>query len=216
MIIRTTNPKLLLAACLLLLSLGCTSEPNRAVSAPPQPKSEPKSDLQTGRIALQKLFTTARMWAPDAQPIRLDSQARKTESPSVPPGKAPVWRASFASPSRSLQKPYMWSGLAGPDAPERGISPGSEDAFSAGNTSTRPFDLVYLKIDSDKAFEIAQEHGGSALTKKSPDLPVTYSLDWDPRKSQLVWHVIYGQNPNEPDLQVAVDASSGIYIRKET
>src|SRR6266852_5370188 len=140
MIIRTTrSPKLLLAASLLVFAFGCT-EPSRPASAPAQPKAEQKSDLQTGRVALQKLFTTARMWAPDAQPIRLESQAHKTENPDVPPGKAPVWRASLASPSRSLQKPYMWSGLAGPDAPERGISPGSEDSFSAGNMSTRPFD----------------------------------------------------------------------------
>ena len=210
--------KLIFAVSLLIGSVGCNSAPNQPAASPEPAKAAPKTELQTGRVVLQKLYTTARMWASDAQPIRLESQAQGPQSNEEAKeniGKAPLWRGSFASPARGLQKPFMWSGLAGPDAPERGITPGSEDSFSPNNTFTQPFDLAYLKTDSEKAFEVAQAHGGSALLKKSPKTPVNYVLDWDPRKKQLVWHVIYGQNPHDPQLQIAVDASTGGYIRKE-
>jgi hypothetical protein len=109
----------------------------------------------------------------------------------------------------------MWSGLTGPDAPSLGINPGSEYSFSANNTSTAPFDLVYLKIDSDKAVETAQKHGGAALLKKDPDMPVNFSLNWEPRRQMLVWHVNYGKNSNEPDLSVVVNATTNDFVRVE-
>jgi hypothetical protein len=219
MIMRSLRPSMLLTSIsAAMLLAACSSENKPVPTAQPSKPVEQKSEFQSGRIALQKLYTTARGWASDAEPIRLESQYRKIEGASATanPGKAAMWRATFGSSARQLQKPYMWSGLAGPDAPERGINPGAEDGFSASNTFTHPFNLVYLKIDSDKAFEVAQQHGGSALLKKNPDLPVNYVLDWDPRRSELIWHIIYGQNTNDPDLQIAVDASSGNYIRKES
>ncbi len=213
--------KLIFVVSLLIVTTGCNSAPNQGAAKPEQAQPTPqKNEFLTGRVALQKLFTTARGWAGDAQPIRLESQAQRNTAKGAEAqesiGKAPLWRASFASPARGLQRPFMWSGLTGPDAPERGVTPGSEDSFSPGNISTRPFDLNYLKTDSEDAFQVAQKHGGSALLKKSPTIPVNYVLDWDPRKSQLIWHVIYGENPHDPDLQIAVDASTGVYLRKET
>ena len=219
MIMRSLRPPMLLISIFAAMLLTACSSENKSANVPqPSKPVEQKSEFESGRIVLQRLYTTARGWASDAEPIRLESQYRKIEgaSATVNPGKAAMWRATFGSPARQLQKPYMWSGVAGPDAPERGINPGAEDGFSASNTFTHPFNLVYLKIDSDKAFEVAQKHGGSALLKKNPDLPVNYVLDWDPRRSELIWHVIYGQNSNDPDLQIAVDASSGDYIRKES
>ena len=76
-----------------------------------------------------------------------------------------------------------------------------------GNT----FDIAFLKVDSDKAFEIAQKHGGDKIT----DTPVTYLLDWNPGENNLIWHVIYGNSRNGAKLVVDVDASSGLFVRKE-
>jgi len=78
---------------------------------------------------------------------------------------------------------------------------------------TQPFDLNYLKVDSDEAFKVAQQHGGKELLAKNPKLNVAYQLDFDPRLSQLKWHVIYGGSPSP--LTVLVDASTGHFIHKE-
>jgi hypothetical protein len=168
---------------------------------------------ETGRTAFQKMFLAARGWAPDARPFRLQSQF-SPEAPTAE-GKAVLWRASVASPARRMMKLFAWSGMVGPDAPEQGVSFSAEDSWSPGNSSTVPFDIAFLKVDSDKAYEAAQKNGGDKLTKKDPKQPVTFLLEWDASKSQLVWHVIYGENPTEAKLRIAVDATSGEFLRVE-
>jgi len=159
------------------------------------------------------MFVAARAWAPDVRPFRVQSQF--TADAPTAEGKAGLWRASFASPSRRMMKMYVWSGLVGPDAPEQGISFSAEDTWSATNSSTVPFDMAFLKVDSDKAYEVAEKNGGDKLTKKDPKQPVTFQLSWDVTKNQLVWHVLYGDNPSEAKLRIAVDATSGAFLRVE-
>ena len=207
--------RLLLAILALGLLAGCSSEPVQPASsggAKPAP-AKPADEYQTGRIIFQKLLVTARAWAGDAQPFRLESQY--TKGAPVAEGKAGIWRASFASARRASIKSYLWSGVAAEDATERGISPGLEDTYNPSNSSTHPFDVNYLKVDSDQAFKVAQEHGGQELMKKTPDQPVLFLLDWDTHKNQLTWHVVYGGSRADAKLTVAVDASTGAFLRVE-
>jgi hypothetical protein len=217
--------KIILAAAIAFAFVACSSKPSGGGEpSSPVPAAKPAeikpADTETGRVALQRLYTTSRGWAGDTQPVSIESQNYKHAGGNPNPplghdGKAAVWRGLFASDSRRMMKTYMWSGLTGPDAPTPGITPGNEDPFSPGNSSTQPFQLVYLKTDSDQALEIAQKHGGAALVKKDPNLPVNFTLGWEPRRSMLVWHVIYGQSVNEPQLDVVVDASSKEFVRVE-
>lgn len=201
--------KLLMAMLALALMAGCTSEPTKP-SEKPQPKPP---EYVTGRTAFQKLYISARGWARDAQPYRLESQI--TSDSKGKDGKAAVWRASFASPAQRGAKPYVWSGTDAQDAPSRGINPGIEDTYSPTNSSTQIFDNAFLKVDSDRAFEVAQAHGGDKLLEKSPDTPVLYLLDWSGSTNELIWHVIYGATRDEAKLKVAVNASSGDFMRVE-
>jgi hypothetical protein len=207
--------KRLLAAIAITAALtGCSSEPKPAEQTSRQARNEQKPpEVVTGRVAFQKLFITARSWAPDAQPFRLESEPIK-QAPGTD-GKAALWRGYFASPGRRAAKPYIWSGISGPDAPERGVSPGSEDSFNPANVSTQPFDIAFLKTDSDKAFEVAQAHGGKKLQETDPQQPMKYTLLWNPSANQLVWHVIYGDSQADAKLRVAVDASTGTFLRTE-
>ena len=196
------------------LLAGCSSEPPKPAGqvAKPAP-AKPADEYKSGRVAFQKLFVTARAWAGDAQPFRLESQY--TKGAPLAEGKMGIWRATFASAQRASAKSYLWSGVAAEDAPERGISPGLEDTYNPSNPSTHAFDLAFLKIDSDQAFKVSQEHGGKQLLKKTPDQPVLFILDWDTRKNQLVWHVAYGDSRADAKLTVAVNASTGDFLRVE-
>jgi hypothetical protein len=201
--------KLLMAILALGLMAGCTSEPTK-----PEEKPQPKPpEYVTGRTAFQKLFIAARGWARDAQPYRLES--RLTADSKGKDGKSAVWRAAFASPAQRGAKPYVWSGTDAADAPSRGINPGVEDTYSPNNSSTQVFDIAFLKVDTDKAFEVAQAHGGDKLLEKTPDTPVLYLLDWSSATNELIWHVIYGTSRDEAKLRVAVNASSGDFMRVE-
>ncbi len=62
---------------------------------------------------------------------------------------------------------------------------------------------------------MAQKHGGEKLTAKDPKQPVIFVLDWDAAKNELVWHVIYGSSPDEAKLRIAVNATSGDFLRVE-
>jgi hypothetical protein len=153
------------------------------------------------------------MWAADVKPFRLQSQF-SADAPTKE-GKSGLWRASFASPGRRMMKLFVWSGLVGPDAPEPGISFSAEDSWNPRNTSTEVFDPGFLKVDSDAAYAVAQKHGGEKLTQKDPKQPVFFVLDWDVSKNQLLWHVIYGNSQDESKLRIAVDATSGEFVRIE-
>ncbi|HUO24490.1 MAG TPA: hypothetical protein VMU61_02415 [Candidatus Aquilonibacter sp.] len=194
-----------------ILLTGCNSQPAKpAESAKPEPKAP---ELLTGRSAFYKAYIAARGWAADAKPFRIESTA--TSEGNGQDGKWAIWRIEFASASQRAAKPYTWSGSNASDAPSRGISPGTEDNYNPSNASTQTFDAAFLKIDSDEAFATAQKHGGDKLLQEDPKTIVNYVCDWNHNTNQLVWHVSYGANRETAKLTVAVNASTGEFIRAE-
>ncbi len=203
--------KLSIAAYVLLLFMvGCSSEPQKAgETSAAKPKT---TETETGREAFQKEYVQAHLWAPDAKAFRLESEV--TTDATGQDGKAAIWRGFFASESRRKQRFWTWSGTSAEGAPERGVTANVEDTYNAG-ASNRTWDFAFLKTDSDKAYEVAQKHGGEKLVKADAKQPVKYILDWNPNENVLVWHVIYGNNMNDAKLRIAVNGSTGEFIRTE-
>ena len=202
----------LAAASLVMLALLVACDSN--TPKPPQSQPEPKPpELLTGRAAFQKVFIAARNYAADVKPFRIESTP-STDGNGLD-GKSAIWRASFASATQHGVKPFFWSGSNAPDAPSRGVSPGNEDVYNPGNASTQIFDVAFLKVDSDQAFAEAQKHGGDKVLEKDPTTPVIYVCDWNHNTNQLTWHVIYGVSRETAKLTVAVDASTGEFLRVE-
>jgi hypothetical protein len=210
------------ATALVFLSLAlltaCSSNkpaesPSNSAQQPAKQAEAKQPQFETGRTAFQKMYLAARLWAPDIKPFRLQSQY----TPDAPTneGKAGLWRCSFASQAKHAMKMFIWSGLVGPDAPEQGVTFTAEDSWSPTNTATQVFELAFLKIDSDQAYDVAQKHGGEKLLKKNPKQPVFFILDWDSRKSTLFWHVVYGTSMDDAQLRIAVNATSGEFDRVE-
>src|SRR5712675_180645 len=109
-------------AALLLLSItGCSSKPNNEAAGPSDASKTAKAskpamstDFVTGREGFQKLYATARGWAPDAQPVHLESRHRKEDPKN---GTASVWSGNFASPSMRQIRSFLWSGDSAPYSP---------------------------------------------------------------------------------------------------
>ncbi|HWF91337.1 MAG TPA: hypothetical protein VN684_03580 [Terriglobales bacterium] len=206
---KTTKTKIILisiAAVTALCMSGCTDNQ----SEKPQPKP---AEMLTGRAAFQKSYISARGWAADAQPFRLTSQP--TSDSDGHDGKADVWLGSFGSASQHAMKTFSWCGTNVADAPERGVIPGSQDTYNPDNSSTHAFNLGFLKIDSDKAFDEAQKHGGDKLLQQDPKTPVFYVLDWSSATNELIWHVIYGPSRESAKLAVSINATTGTFMRVE-
>lgn len=211
-----TKARLLFIALLgLSAMIGCSSEPGKPAAETKAAETKPafQNQFLTGREALQKMYIQARSWAPDAKPYSLISQA--TKDASGQDGKSGIWSAGFASPSRRGVKVYTWSGIKADDAPEPGVGAKPEDTYSPANSSTQIFELAFLKEDSTKAAEVAKEHGGDKLLKKDPDTKGFYRIAWNPRENKLYWHVVFGPDREQPKLRIAVDASTGTFIRVE-
>jgi hypothetical protein len=193
--------KLVVAVFVLALMTGCSSEPSK----PAQVEKPKAPEPITGRSAFQKCYVAARGWARDAQPYRLESQL--TDDSKGREGKSRAWRAGFASALQHSTRAYMWQ--------DGEVSFGVEDTYSPSNTSTHVFDIAFLKVDSNQALETAQKHGGDKVLEKAPDTPILYILDWNHQTNELTWHVIYGTNRASAKLRVAVNASSGEFLRVE-
>ena len=199
--------KLLLAMFALAILTACNSEaPKTAETAKPQPKPP---EVLTGRSAIQKLYISAHGWGPDARPYRLESSTN--EDSKGHDGKSAIWHAGFASVAQRGTKTYTWSG----SGTVRGINPGIEDTYYPSYASTTDCAFQFPNTDSDKALEVAQQHGGEKLLAKEADTPVMYILEWDRVNNNLVWHVIYGTSRTDAKLKVAVNATTGEFIRIE-
>ena len=195
--------KLFVAVLALTFMVGCSDETKTPASGEKaQSKSSP---ALTGRSGMQKCYIAARGWAPDAKPYRLESQVSPEWKGQD--GKAAAWRAGFASVALTGTRTFMWSGEE--------VTPGVQDAYSPTNTSTQVFDIAFLKIDSDQALATAQKHGGDKILEKEKDTPVFYILDWNRSENLLVWHVIYGPDPDDAKLRVAVNATTGDFLKIE-
>jgi len=203
----TKTAIVLLAAT--LLTLGCDNSPKKTEGAANQ---KPAIDTVTGRFALQKMLPPARIWAADAKPVRLQSSLLGGTDGHE--GKASFWRCMFGSAARQKAETFTWSGMDTPDIPQ-GINHGAEDSYNPANRSTQGFALPFLKVDSDQAFDMAQQHGGKQLLAKNSKQEVIYMLDWDPSVNELNWHVIYGNSESNAKLTIIVNASEGKFVRKE-
>jgi hypothetical protein len=182
----------------LAMMTGCSSEPTK-----PAESAQPKApEAITGSSAFYKCYISARGWAQDAQPYRAESAGSKSHD-----GKATEWRIGFASPSLHTTKFFTWSG--------GDISHGVDDTYSPTNSSTQIFNVQFLKTDTDKAFAIAQDHGGDKLLEKEADTPMLYVLEWNRQDNALFWHVIYGADRETAKLRIAVNATTGEFSRVE-
>jgi hypothetical protein len=192
----------ILAAGFGLMS-GCSSEPSKPATAE---TSHPKTpQTTTGSSAFFKCYVSARGWAGDVQPYRVESHA--TADFKGRDGKSEDWSVGFASASLHSVKSYSWT--------NGDISHGVDDNYSPSNSNTQVFDVQGLKVDTDKAFAVAQQHGGDQLLEKEPDTPVLYVLDWNRPTNRVLWHVIYGTSSEVAKLRVAVNATTGEFVRVE-
>jgi hypothetical protein len=201
---------------LIAIISGCSSDQNKPAEKTGKPtaaKTEaPKqSEHITGREAFQKLYIAARNWSPDAQPLKMESGARKDDRRD---GTASVWSGSFASAQRGQIRSFLWSGATGEGAPEPGINPGGQDTYNPANASTQPFDPSFLKADTDKALTEADKHGPAAA-KKDKESPVKFQLYNDTTKQRLLWRVIYGQSESNAKAVVDVSARDGGFVKVE-
>jgi hypothetical protein len=196
---------LLLCVILFGCSTSTTTQPDTA--AAPAAVKEPT--LYTAKQCFGSMVNLAQRWSPDALPFHMESELNSEATGQE--GKATVWHAYFASPGRGTAKIFTCSGSRLSGAPASGFSDTPESPYAA-NTPGLMFEPAIFLTDSDKAYAVTLEHGGQAFLKKDAKQPILYRLDWDNKKKQLVWWVVYGKSETDRQGLCVIDAKTGTFI----
>ncbi len=180
-----------------------TAPAAKAPEAPPEPVS--------GETAFFRMYSAARGWSTDLQPIRLTS-VNLTGVKKVP-GKAAAWQALFISPSKNRSRSYTYSVIEAEGNLHKGVFALNEEGMTAASAA-KPFQIQALKTDSDAAYDTAVKKGKKAADymKANPDMNITFLLEMNNRLPQLAWRVIWGDSVGTSNYSVFVDAATGEYL----
>lgn len=196
----------LLSAFLLLA--GCSPDTPKA-----EKKKEEPAEPATGQSALFKMFQVARSWAPDAQPLKMNS-IPLSEVPTVPPGTAAAWQATFTSAARSQARTYTYSIVESAGNLHKGVFAGLEEGWSGPRGTNQPFPMLAVKIDTPDAYKTALANGGADYDKKNPGKPISVLLEKVTKHPDPVWRIIWGESVGTSNFSVYVDASTGDFKEK--
>jgi hypothetical protein len=202
-------------AVLILLTtlIGCSTTANQPTTSKPESAAAPSATkeptLYTAKQCFSSMVNLAQRWQLDALPFHMESEVNSEATGQD--GKATVWRAFFASRTRGTMKGFACSGSLLSSSPARGFTDTPESPYAA-DVPGLLFDPTNFLIDSDKAFAVTLEHGGAALIKKDAKQPVIYSLDWNPKRKDILWLVIYGKSGADRQGICALNARTGAFV----
>ena len=203
---RSNRTAILLFTILTLLLAACSGSPPAA-----EKKAEPIKPPEpvTGQSAFYKMYTVARGWAPDVEGLQLRSLPLQEVKSEV--GKAGAWEATFVTLSRGRSRVYTYSVVEAGGNLHKDVFAGPEEVYSGPSGQNQPFPASEVKIDSDKAYEIALQHGAD-YAKKNPNMPISFLLEWTPRYRFPAWRVVWGESVTTSGFSVFVDSGAGNYL----
>lgn len=194
----------------LLLLAGCADEP--AMKSEAKKAAEAPAAPVSGNKAFFAMYTTARGWSVDAEPIKLVSVP--LEGVPKEDGKAGAWQATFVSNHLRKAKSYTYSVIEGPGNLHKGVFAGLDESWAGARGPSKPFVIQELKTDTPAAYETAVKKGKSIadFLKKNPDKNVMFVLEKTNRHPNLTWRVLWGDSISTSAFSVFVDASTAEYL----
>jgi hypothetical protein len=185
-------------------------------AAPPEAKKkeEPKPLVPvTALSAVYKMYQVGRSWAPDLEPLEV--QSFPLAAVPAKDGAFGAWQCVFVSPSKKAKKTYTFSLVEMGENLHEGVFGGPEESYSP-NGSEVSFIMPAFRVDSPAALKTALEKGGGeAFQKKNANLPVMFKLIRGRRDTSPVWQVYWGANALSSPFSVYVNADTGDYIKTD-
>ncbi len=191
-------------AILALTSCGATppSEAGKKSEGGAAKSSVPQGPI-SGRTAFWEMYHAAHAWAPDIQPLALESK----EIPSIKnaDGKAAMWSATFGSPSLHQFRTYSYSIADSKPDIVQGIMIGRAQPWGGPVDTALTFDTADFAVDSDAAYQTALTQG------KNPGKSVSFTLGNASRFAGPVWYVFWGEKKS--GYSVYVSAKTGAIVK---
>ena len=190
----------LIALAPALLLPACSSAPVA------KPETEKPAVPITGLHALYQMYTSARAWAQDLQILHYSSiNIREVKAE---PGKAAAWQVVFVSQALGQSRTYTFSVYEASATLHLGLFSESPQGWSG---TGKPFLIEAARIDTDKAWEVALQHGAD-YNGKNPKTPISWTLAID-KGNDPAWRVIWGETAGQSSFSVLVDASTGEFMQ---
>lgn len=196
-----------LAACAVMLALAGCSQNKPAAEKKKEP--EKPAEAVTGRYAFYQMYTAARAWSADIEPLKLNSI--HLQQVKADPGEAAAWQVTFVSPRMQRARTYTYSVIEAEGNLHKGVFAGLEENWTP-RANAKTFNIQALKSDSDEAYKAAKPKA-AAYEKKQPGKPINFLLELNPRFTNPVWRVIWGESIGTSNFSVFVDASTGEYLQ---
>jgi hypothetical protein len=204
-----------LVALVVLVSCGSNqksaSNPE-TVSAASTTKAVKLPQPITALQALQKMEGFAqKQWSADAMPLHIESEPNSEANGQD--GKSTVWRATFGSMKRGELRTFHWSSSLDADAPVQGVSAASATSPLTPQLAAEMFQGFLVKTDSDRAAQIAVEHGGKRILEKFPQQQVRYIVVFDTKTNAPMCYVIYGEGIKKNRGFGVIHGMTGDFLR---
>lgn len=196
-----------------VIILSCSSSPAPAptTTVATKPAEPEKPALYTAQEAFTRLNGFAHKWSADAMPIHLTSEL--TSEATGQDGRATIWRAMFASPSRGTVKGFVCSGSRLPNSPAPGTTAGGAESPLTGDLRALMFEPFLFKTDSKQALDVTLKNGGDKVLKTDAKRHINYVLEWDRKNNAPLWYVVYGDSMKDTKDIGVVNATTGAFLR---
>lgn len=191
---------------------GCSQPTTPAASAAADTAKEAVAPVEpvTAKTALWPMYTSARSWTTDFVILKLTPKeltAYKNEA-----GKAAMWEATFASPSRHEYRVYTYAIAA--QAPDiyKGVVVGRPMPWSGETREVMAIPLSDFNVDSDVAYKTAVADAG-VFTKKYPEKKLSaFELYHAYRFQSPIWYAKWGDQ--KLGYVAVVNANDGKLVKK--
>jgi hypothetical protein len=145
-------------------------------------------------------------WTRDVLVEKMTSM-RVNGVPDPAPGKANAWEAVFNSPSLGGSRSYT-------DSIVEQLPDLHKDVFAGPkqSSSSPPFLIAAVKVDSDAAYRTAVAKLGKSAEPHLAGKPVIILLELDRRFPDPAWRIVWGESVSTAAVSVLIDANTGEYL----
>jgi hypothetical protein len=200
-----------MAATLMLLS-SCSQPAKTTANEDAEKKAEPAGPPEpvTAKAAFWPMYTAARNWTTDF--VTLKVAPKEVPGFKNEGGKAAMWQAYFASPSRHEYRIYSYSIASVPPNIYKGVSSSTGLPWGGPTRDVMPIQLSEFTFDSDAAYNTAAADAAVWL-KKHPDKQLAdFELGNAYKFQGPVWVATWGDKKS--GYKAFVNASTGKIINK--
>ncbi|MGC2657808.1 MAG: hypothetical protein WA324_07505 [Bryobacteraceae bacterium] len=186
--------KLLFSAALLgscTLFNSCSPTPKAAEATSTEAAKPAVVAPISGKTAYWEMYTSARNWSKDIIPLEVQSQS--IPGISNEGGKAAMWTATFASPSKSEVRVFTYAIAAKKPDIYKGVAIGRGLPWNGPSRDMLPFQMGEVAVDSEAAYTAA-EADAAAWLKQHPGEEVSLTLRNMAKYNVPTWVVLFGDN----------------------